>query len=100
MLQKCPSAGLATMGRPYSTQIVTCSNLCLDRVSAPQSWRQPVTSIEQRDVQSVLDGIDDLLPLISKRAQATEDLRKLPDETVAELDEAGLFKLLHPERRG
>jgi 3-hydroxy-9,10-secoandrosta-1,3,5(10)-triene-9,17-dione monooxygenase len=59
-----------------------------------------VTSIEQRDVQSVLDGIDDLLPLISKRAQATEDLRRLPDETVAELDEVGFFKLLQPEQWG
>ena len=35
-----------------------------------------MTSIEQRDVQSVLAGIDDLLPLIAKRAQATEDLRQ------------------------
>ena len=53
-----------------------------------------MTSIEQRDVQSVLAGIDDLLPLIAKRAQATEDLRRLPDETVAELDEVGFFKLV------
>ena len=57
-----------------------------------------MTSIEQRDVQSVLAGIDDLLPLIAKRAQATEDLRRLPDETVAELDEVGFFKLLQPEQ--
>jgi alkylation response protein AidB-like acyl-CoA dehydrogenase len=59
-----------------------------------------VTSIEQRDVESVLAGIDDLLPLIAKRAQATEDLRRLPDETVSELDEVGFFKLLQPEQWG
>ena len=59
-----------------------------------------MTSIEQGDVQSVLAGIDDLLPLIAKRAQATEDLRRLPDETVAELDEVGFFKLLQPEQWG
>ena len=59
-----------------------------------------MTSIEQRDAQSVLDGIDDLLPLIGKRAQAAEDLRRLPDETVAELDEVGFFKLLQPEQWG
>ena len=59
-----------------------------------------MTSIEQRDVQSVLAGIDDLLPLIAKRAQATEDLRRLPDETVSELDEVGFFKLLQPEQWG
>ena len=59
-----------------------------------------MTSIEQGDVQSVLAGIDDLLPLIAKRAQATEDLRRLPDETVAELVEVGFFKLLQPEQWG
>ena len=59
-----------------------------------------MTSIEQRDVQSVLAGIDDLLPLIAKRAQATEDLRQVPDETVAELDEVGFFKLLQPSQWG
>src|SRR6202045_5417744 len=91
----CP--GPATAGMPCSTQIVTCSNLCLGTHSREAN---PVTSIEQRDVQSVLAGIDDLLPLIAKRAQATEDLRKLPDETVAELDEVGFFKLLQPEQWG
>ena len=59
-----------------------------------------MTSIEQRDVQSVLAGIDDLLPRIAKRAQAAEDLRRLPDDTVAELDEVGFFKLLQPEQWG
>ena len=59
-----------------------------------------MTSIEQRDAQSVLDGIDDLLPLIAKRAQAAEDLRRIPDETIAELDEVGFFKLLQPAAVG
>ena len=59
-----------------------------------------MTSIEQRDVQSVLAGIDDLLPRIAKRAAAAEELRRLPDDTVAELDEVGFFKLLQPEQWG
>ncbi|KUI05811.1 3-hydroxy-9,10-secoandrosta-1,3,5(10)-triene-9,17-dione monooxygenase oxygenase subunit [Mycobacterium sp. IS-3022] len=59
-----------------------------------------MTSIEQRDAQSVLAGIDDLLPLIAKRAQATEDLRRIPDETINELNEVGFFKLLQPEQWG
>ena len=59
-----------------------------------------MTSIEQRDAQSVLAGIDDLLPRIAKRAQAAEDLRRLPDETINELDEVGFFKLLQPEQWG
>src|SRR5260370_18709902 len=56
--------------------------------------------MQQRDAQSVLAGIDDLLPKIRGRAQATEDLRRLPDETVAELDEVGFFTLLQPEQWG
>jgi len=57
-----------------------------------------VTTIQQRDAQSVLAGIDDLLPQIRERAQATEDLRRLPDETVAALDDVGFFTLLQPEQ--
>jgi len=59
-----------------------------------------VTSIEQRDTQSVFAGIDDLLPQLVERAQATEDLRRLPDETVKALDDIGFFKLLQPEQWG
>jgi 3-hydroxy-9,10-secoandrosta-1,3,5(10)-triene-9,17-dione monooxygenase len=59
-----------------------------------------VTSIEQRDVQQVLSGIDDLLPLVAKRAQAAEELRRIPDETINELNEIGFFKLLQPEQWG
>jgi len=51
-----------------------------------------VTSIEQRDAQSVLDGIDELLPKLRQRAQETEDLRRLPDATVSELQEIGFFR--------
>ncbi|POY01616.1 hypothetical protein C3477_19095, partial [Mycobacterium kansasii] len=53
-----------------------------------------MTSIQQRDAQAVLAAIDDLLPQIRERAQATEDLRRLPDETVKALEEAGFFTLL------
>jgi 3-hydroxy-9,10-secoandrosta-1,3,5(10)-triene-9,17-dione monooxygenase len=57
-----------------------------------------VTSIEQRDAQSVLDGIDELLPKLRQRAQETEDLRRLPDATVSELKEIGFFRLLQPKQ--
>jgi 3-hydroxy-9,10-secoandrosta-1,3,5(10)-triene-9,17-dione monooxygenase len=59
-----------------------------------------VTSIQQRDAQSVLDGIDELLPKLRQRAQETEDLRRLPDATVSELQEIGFFKLLQPQQWG
>jgi 3-hydroxy-9,10-secoandrosta-1,3,5(10)-triene-9,17-dione monooxygenase len=57
-----------------------------------------VTSIQQRDAQSVLDGIDELLPKLRQRAQETEDLRRLPDATVSELQEIGFFRLLQPKQ--
>ncbi|MHA3019123.1 3-hydroxy-9,10-secoandrosta-1,3,5(10)-triene-9,17-dione monooxygenase oxygenase subunit [Mycobacterium sp. BMJ-28] len=59
-----------------------------------------MTSIEQRDVQAVLAGIDDLLPKLRERAQTAEDQRQVPYETVNELDEIGFFKLLQPEQWG
>ncbi|MBI3212874.1 MAG: flavin-dependent monooxygenase [Mycobacterium sp.] len=59
-----------------------------------------MTSIEQRDVQAVLAGIDDLLPKLRERAQAAEDRRQVSYETINELDEIGFFKLLQPEQWG
>ncbi len=60
-----------------------------------------MTSIQQRDANAVLTGIDELLPKLRERAQETEDLRRIPPEaTIAELDEVGFFKLLQPEQWG
>ena len=59
-----------------------------------------MTSIEQRDVQAVLAGIDDLLPKLRERAQLAEDQRQVPYDTINELDEVGFFKLLQPEQWG
>ena len=41
-----------------------------------------------------------LLPKLRQRAQETEDLRRLPDATVSELQEIGFFRLLQPEQWG
>lgn len=43
---------------------------------------------------------EDLLPSLHDRAEATEDLRRLPDETVADLRAAGIHKLFTPKRFG
>ena len=59
-----------------------------------------MTSIQQRDAQTVLAAIDDLLPRLRERNQETEDLRRIPDATIADLDEAGYFKMLQPEQWG
>ena len=41
------------------------------------------------DAQRVLDNISALLPEIEQRASRTEELRRIPEETVRDLDEAG-----------
>ena len=57
-----------------------------------------MTSIEQRDVQSVLAGIDDLLPLIAKRAQATEDLRGCPTRRLPNSTRSASLSFSSPSR--
>ena len=41
-----------------------------------------------------------LLPTLRQRAAAAEQLRRMPDETIADFQEAGLFRALQPERWG
>lgn len=48
----------------------------------------------------VLDRIKALLPGFAERAQETEDLRKVHPQNIAELDEAGFFKLCQPTQWG
>ena len=48
----------------------------------------------------VIDRITALLPGFAERAQETEDLRKVHPQNIAELDEAGFFKLCQPAQWG
>jgi 3-hydroxy-9,10-secoandrosta-1,3,5(10)-triene-9,17-dione monooxygenase len=41
-----------------------------------------------------------LLPAIAERAARTEEIRRIPDETIAELVDAGVFRMLQPKRYG
>jgi 3-hydroxy-9,10-secoandrosta-1,3,5(10)-triene-9,17-dione monooxygenase len=41
-----------------------------------------------------------LLPAVRQRARRAEELRRLPEETFAEFQEAGLFRALQPKRYG
>ena len=54
----------------------------------------------ERSASQVLDAVRDLLPLLRDRAQETEDLRRIPDESIKSLQETGFFKLLQPARYG
>ncbi|SDX79162.1 3-hydroxy-9,10-secoandrosta-1,3,5(10)-triene-9,17-dione monooxygenase [Saccharopolyspora shandongensis] len=53
-----------------------------------------------KDSRAVVERVRELLPVLRDRAQKAEDGRKIPDETIAALQEAGFFALLQPERYG
>src|ERR1700736_6322158 len=41
-----------------------------------------------------------LVPVLRERAAKTEALRRIPDETIADLHRSGLFRMLQPARVG
>jgi 3-hydroxy-9,10-secoandrosta-1,3,5(10)-triene-9,17-dione monooxygenase len=41
-----------------------------------------------------------LIPVLRERADRAEELRRLPDETIADLHQSGLFRVLQPKRVG
>jgi 3-hydroxy-9,10-secoandrosta-1,3,5(10)-triene-9,17-dione monooxygenase len=46
----------------------------------------------------VMAAIGELLPTLRDRAQDTEDLRRIPDESIKSLQGTGVFRLLQPAR--
>ncbi|QXF81673.1 flavin-dependent monooxygenase [Rhodococcus pyridinivorans] len=52
------------------------------------------------DSHEVLQRIDALLPTLRERAQEAENLRRVPDDSIKELQEVGFFKLLQPAQWG
>ena len=48
----------------------------------------------------LIEAAEKLVPNLLERAQATDDAGKVPDETVKEMTEAGLFRVLQPKRWG
>jgi len=50
--------------------------------------------------ETYLGRVRDLLPVLRERAAEAEKLRRLPDETFADFQEAGLFRALQPRRYG
>ena len=48
----------------------------------------------------VYDAVQDLLPGIRERAVATEQARRVPAESIAELTAAGVFRFLQPKQFG
>jgi 3-hydroxy-9,10-secoandrosta-1,3,5(10)-triene-9,17-dione monooxygenase len=52
------------------------------------------------DYADVLERAERLVPTLAARAGATEALRRIPDETIADLRQSGLFRVLQPARVG
>lgn len=48
----------------------------------------------------MLGRVDELVPRLRERAEETEQLRRLPDTTMQELSEAGVFRILAPKDLG
>jgi len=51
-------------------------------------------------MENLVERARELAPGLAERAQRAEELRRLPDETIAELTEAGFLEVLVPESLG
>ncbi|HZK89988.1 MAG TPA: acyl-CoA dehydrogenase family protein [Stellaceae bacterium] len=49
---------------------------------------------------ALLARAEALIPVLRERAPRAEELRRLPDETIADLHDSGLFRVLQPKRVG
>jgi 3-hydroxy-9,10-secoandrosta-1,3,5(10)-triene-9,17-dione monooxygenase len=52
------------------------------------------------DYAAAMARAEDLVPVLRERAAATEELRRLPEDTERELHAAGLFRIIQPRRYG
>src|SRR3954447_4496304 len=52
------------------------------------------------DFPELLARAEALGPVLRERAPQGEELRRLPDETIADLHQSGLFRILQPKRVG
>lgn len=60
--------------------------------------RMPAMSIPSRE--ELLARARALIPRLRARAAAAEAARRIPDETIADMQEAGFFRILQPKRWG
>jgi len=70
------------------------------------SWREKVViktiknSKPQPSRKKLIERAAALVPLLRERANKTEQLRRIPDETITDLGDAGLWRILRPECYG
>ena len=56
--------------------------------------------MSDHDARQVIDGVRQLLSALRERAQKAEDARRVPEESIAALQETGFFRMLQPARHG
>jgi GTP cyclohydrolase II len=66
-----------------------------------------MTSVKMKAEESLIPSFEELLgraeslvPVLRSRARSAEDLRRVPDETITDLREAGLFFVVSPKSEG
>src|SRR5260370_14340591 len=62
--------------------------------------QNPASAARSPDFAELLARAEALVPVLRERAGRTEELRRLPDETIDELHQSGLFRILQPKRVG
>jgi 3-hydroxy-9,10-secoandrosta-1,3,5(10)-triene-9,17-dione monooxygenase len=60
----------------------------------------PGQDADGRAYEAMIDRAKALIPRLCDRASRTEELRRLPPETVGDLHDAGLFRIVQPKRVG
>jgi 3-hydroxy-9,10-secoandrosta-1,3,5(10)-triene-9,17-dione monooxygenase len=58
------------------------------------------TIVEQSDTQELLDRVRELQPWLRERQAIAEQQRRIPQDTIERLDDAGVFSLTTPRRYG
>ena len=76
----------------------TAHTLELSRADVGHVPPAPAGTVPSHD--EMLSRVDDLVPRLRERAEETEQLRRLPDSTMNELKEAGVFRILAPQALG
>lgn len=60
----------------------------------------PTSTPTSTPANKILEAVRDLLPALAERAERAEAERRLCEETIAELREVGVFRMLQPRRWG
>ena len=59
-----------------------------------------MTAVGARTIEEIVERARAMLPRLRERAAATEALRRVPDETIEDFTQAGLFRVFQPQRYG